>query len=252
MKKRQRLRRGLLLAAFLLFPVTLNFFSPYLILQGSFEGILSGSALLFLGLFLFSLFFGRLFCGWLCPAGALQDFCLGVRDKPVGKKARAVKYFIWAPWLGSIAAGFITAGGVKAADPLYYTETGISVSEPAGYVVYFFVIAVIAALALTVGRRGFCHSACWISPFMVLGGALSKRLRLPALQMRPEANTCTRCKACAKACPMSLGVEALVQAGDMRHRDCILCASCADVCPRHAITMGFGPGVRAGEHGVEG
>lgn len=240
MKTRQRLRRAIGLAALLLFPLTLNYFSPYLIVQGSFAGILSGSALLFIGLFLFSLFFGRLFCGWLCPAGALGDICTGIRDKRVGKKARLVKYFIWAPWLGAIVVGFVAAGGVHAVNPLYMTETGISVTEPRGYIVYFFVLALFITLALTVGRRGACHTVCWMAPFMVIGGRVAKWLHLPDLRMRPEPSACIRCSACTRACPMSLDVQSLVQKGDMRDPDCILCASCADACPKHVIGMGFG------------
>ena len=240
MKTRQRLRRGIGLFILLLFPLTLNYYSPYLIIRGSFLGILSGSALLFAGLFLFSLLFGRLFCGWLCPAGALEDICVNIRDKRVGKTARLVKYFIWVPWLGTIIAGFISAGGIRDVNPLYMTETGISVSEPRGYIVYFFVLALFVTLALTVGRRGFCHTACWMAPFMVLGGKAAKWLRLPDLRMRSNPSSCIHCGACTRACPMSLDVQVLAERGDMRDCDCILCASCADACPKHVITMGFG------------
>ncbi|HWR24185.1 MAG TPA: 4Fe-4S binding protein [Feifaniaceae bacterium] len=239
MKKRQRLRRALLLVSFLLFPITINYYSPYLILQGSMEGVLAGSALLFGGQFLFAIFFGRLFCGWLCPAGALQEACATIVEKPVKKRADIVKYIIWAPWLGSIIAGFVFAGGVKRVDPLYYTEGGISVNSPEGYIIYFGVIFLLVLLAFTVGRRGACHSVCWMAPFMVLGGRMGRALCLPALRMKPEKEKCTSCKACEKACPMSLPVSSMAARGDMKHTECILCANCADACPRHVITMGF-------------
>lgn len=45
--KRQQLRRGLLIASFALFPVTLNYFSPYLIVESSAQGIVNGSLLVF-------------------------------------------------------------------------------------------------------------------------------------------------------------------------------------------------------------
>lgn len=249
MKKRQRLRRALLLVSFLLFPITINYHSPYLILQGGMEGVLAGSALLFAGQFLFSIFLGRLFCGWLCPAGALQEACAGIAEKPVKKKADVVKYIIWVPWIGSIVAGFIAAGGVRMVDPIYFTDGGISVNRPAGYIIYFGVILMILVLAFTVGRRGFCHSACWMAPFMVLGGLLGRALRLPALQMKPAREGCTSCRTCNNACPMSLPVQAMVAKGDMRNTECILCANCADACPNHIIAMGFKPASPNAEHG---
>ena len=245
MKKRQRLRRALLLGSLLLFPVTINYHSPYLILQGGMEGVLAGSALLFAGQFLFSIFFGRLFCGWLCPAGALQEACAGIVDKPVKKRANIVKYILWVPWLGSIIAGFVAAGGIQRIDPLYYTDGGISVNEPGNYIVYFGVILLLIVLAFAVGRRGACHSACWMAPFMVLGGLIGRALRLPMLQMKPAQEECTSCKTCEKICPMSLPVQSMVAKGDMQNTECILCASCADACPSHVITMGFKASKRA-------
>ena len=80
-----------------------------MIVQDSFEGIVSGSALVFLGLFASALFFGRSFSSWVCPAGALQDACTGIVKKLVSKRQNILKYIIWAVWIGAIIAGFISA-----------------------------------------------------------------------------------------------------------------------------------------------
>jgi len=84
--KRQRIRKLLLLISFLLFPVTLYYFSPVLIIEGSFSRIVTGSLLLFAAQFVALLFFGRAFCGWICPSGSLQDCCSQVVDKKVNNK----------------------------------------------------------------------------------------------------------------------------------------------------------------------
>ncbi len=57
-KSRQKIRRILLLVSMLAFPVTLYYFSPYLIINGAFSGILAGSAITFAAQFLFSLVLG--------------------------------------------------------------------------------------------------------------------------------------------------------------------------------------------------
>jgi len=72
-RTRQRIRQTLLLGSLLLFPVTMNYFSPYIVIDGAARGILTASLLVFGVQFISALFFGRLFCGWVCPAGALQD-----------------------------------------------------------------------------------------------------------------------------------------------------------------------------------
>ena len=67
--KRQQIRKMFLLISLLLFPVTLYYFSPALIVDAGLQGILNGSFLVFCLLFLLSIPFGRLFCAYLCPAG---------------------------------------------------------------------------------------------------------------------------------------------------------------------------------------
>lgn len=69
-KTRQRVRQGVLLLSFILFPVLFNFLSPYLSLSAAARGAASGSLLFFSLLFAGSLLLGRAFCGWTCPGGA--------------------------------------------------------------------------------------------------------------------------------------------------------------------------------------
>ncbi len=240
MKKRQKVRKAMLLLSLLLFPITLNYLSPYLIIQGSFEGVLAGSGVLFIGLFVSSLLFGRAFCGWVCPAGGLQEVCAGIVTKPAGRRQNPVKYFIWVPWLAAIVLGFISAGGLKRVDAIYYTDGGISVNAPAAYIIYFSVVLLIVVLSFALGKRAFCHSVCWMAPFMVLGSLVREKLRLPSLRLTAEAGKCIDCKACSKHCPMSLPVHELVQKNAMLHTECILCANCADVCPRDVIRLRMG------------
>jgi len=51
---RQRIRSVLILMTFLLFPIVMNFLSPYLIIHDAFQGIISGSFILFGALFISS------------------------------------------------------------------------------------------------------------------------------------------------------------------------------------------------------
>ena len=235
--KRQPVRKTLLLASMLLFPITLNYLSPYLIISGSMEGVLSGSAVLFITQFVTALVFGRAFCGWLCPAGGLQEVCANIQPKPTGKRMNLLKYGLWMVWLGAIVAGFVAAGGIARVQILYKTDTGISVDAPAGYFIYFSVVLLVVVLSLTLGRRGFCHSVCWMAPFMVLGTKLRDALHLPGLRLTAQPDRCIACGMCSKACPMSLPVQALVQTGKLAQSECILCATCADVCPKKVLRV---------------
>ena len=185
---------------------------------------------------------GRSFCSWVCPAGALQDACAAIVPKPVNKRQNAVKYVIWAVWLGAIIAGFVFAGGPKGIDMIYMTEGGISVSDSPRYFIYLPIVFVLAALALLFGRRSPCHSICWMAPFMVLGTKLKELLHLPARRLTAEPFRCIDSEACTKSCTMSLKVDEMVAENQTFHTECILCGQCQDACPKQVLKVGFASG----------
>ncbi len=238
--RRQRSRRLLLLLGLLLFPVLFYYFSPVVVFEGASQGIVTGSAVFFLLLFVSALFFGRIWCSWGCPAGGLQVACSAINSRPArGGKLDWIKWLIWIPWLAGLAFVIYTAGGYRAVDVLFGTYYGISIAEPWRFIIYYIVVALITSPALLAGRRGFCHYVCWMAPFMILGRKLGNLLRLPSLRLQANAARCTDCGTCTRNCPMSLDVHALVHKPKMEHAECILCATCVDGCPAGVIRLGF-------------
>lgn len=235
--KRQQIRKLSLLISFLLFPVTMYYFSPAVIIMGAVKGIIAGSFIMFALMLLAALFFGRFFCGWLCPGAGLQEMCMTVTDKPASAKYNRVKYFIWVPWLGTILALFVLAGGVQSIEPLLGTTYGISIAEPSHYIVFYSFIALIVILALAIGRRGFCHSVCWMAPFMIIGSKLGNVCKTKVIRLTADKEKCVHCKLCTRNCVMSLPVENMVQNESMEHTECILCGRCIDICPKKAISF---------------
>jgi len=238
--RRQQTRRTVLWITFLLFPVVMNFVSPYVIVDAAFQGIVNGSLIVFALLFLSSIFLGRLWCAWICPGAGLQESCFLINDKPAGGgKLDWIKWGIWVPWIVLIVLGVISAGGYRALNLLHLTETGVSVDEPMKYITYYMVIGIILVLSLTAGRRAFCHYGCWMAPFMILGRKLRNALHTPALRLRAEPQKCIQCRRCTQACPMSLSVNEMVKAGRMEHPECILCGTCIDTCPQDVLHYAF-------------
>jgi polyferredoxin len=235
-EKRQGTRRILLYLSLLLFPLTYYYFSPYLIIEGAARGIIAGSFVVYALMFLGSLFVGRLFCGWLCPAGGLQRLCTNVRENrfKVGKRDW-VKFLIWVPWVSLIGLMLFQAGGIQSVDPLYQTYHGISVQDLGSLAFFLLIAGGIAATALLSGKRGFCHYLCWMAPFMILGRRIRNLVRWPSLQLTAEEDKCIDCKTCSRNCPMSLNVHTLVKGGSMEHTECILCGTCIDFCPAGVI-----------------
>ncbi|MDD5502518.1 MAG: 4Fe-4S binding protein [Candidatus Thermoplasmatota archaeon] len=241
MARRQKIRNAAILLSFLLFPITLNYFSPYLIIDAAAQGIVAGSFLTFSALFLSSLFLGRAFCGWVCPGAGIQEACFAINDKKVRRRSDRIKWMLWVPWIGGIALAAVLAGGLRAVNPLYMTETGTSVAEPANYFVYFSIVALFVILSFAVGKRALCHCVCWMAPFMIIGTKIKNALRLPSLGLKAAPEKCKKCGACDKNCPMSLDVSKMVEANRMKNGECILCGSCIDNCPANAIKYSWKP-----------
>jgi ferredoxin-type protein NapH len=239
---RQRIRALVLIVSLLAFPITMNYLSPYVILYGASQGIINASFITFGVLLAASLIFGRLWCAWVCPAGALGEMCLRVNDKPVKPWLKYIKWGIWLVWLGMIAFLATSAGGYQRVDPLLLTESGISVDAPVKYIIYSIVIGIFLLLSLGLGRRGGCHSICWMAPFMILGRKIRNLFAWPAFRLRAKSEQCIQCKKCTQNCPMSLEVHRMVEQGAMENSECILCATCADVCPQDVISLVFQSG----------
>lgn len=239
---RQRIRKGLIILSLLFFPVTMNYFSPYVIIDGAAQGIINGSFIVFGLQFISALFLGRLWCGWACPAAGLGEVCFPINNKPVSPKLNWIKWLIWVPWLSIVVMMVFRGGGYRQVDFFHLTESGISIDEPLKYIIYYIVVGLFLALAVIVGRRAGCHTICWMAPFMILGRKLGNLINLPVLRLKAEKSACINCKRCTRDCPMSLDVNAMVQAGKMENSECVLCGTCADVCPKDVIHYSFSSG----------
>ena len=227
---RQKIRNGIQTLSALLFPLTFFFLSPYLIIAAASQGILGGSAMVFGGLFVLSIVTSRLFCGWLCPGGALQDYVANSNGRNWNSRAKNLsKYGIWVVWLGFIVYLWIRNQPLRADAMFNFTI------DPQYLITYVMVVLVIYLFTLLTGRRGMCHSFCWMAPFMVLGGAFADLLHIPRFRLQARPEQCVSCGKCAKACPMSLPINEMVKAGRPDSTECINCLRCVDTCPNGAI-----------------
>jgi polyferredoxin len=232
----------LLFLSLLLFPITLYYFSPALIIQGAAEGIITASFIVFTLMLLSALFVGRLWCSWACPAGALQEFGAPINNQRVpGKRLDWIKWLIWLPWIGLITLMAIRAGGYRAIDPFFQLDGGLTLlqTDPPWFIVYYIIIALFLGLAVIVGRRAGCHTICWMAPFMILGRKVRNLFGWPSLRLQANEVACTDCGRCTRECPMSLDVNAMVHTDTMENSECILCGSCVDVCPKDVIHYTF-------------
>ena len=169
------------------------------------------------------LLIGRgVFCGWLCPFGALQEL--------LGQLARAAGVPQWNPpaalekrlWMGKyIAAAAVLAlvlSGLDAAEAT--TELEPFKTAITSKFVRAWPFVIYAGVLLAVGlfsERAFCRFLC------PLGGVLAALDRLHLLNLlkrRPECGS--PCRLCERACP----VRAIEPAGKIITAECFQCLDC--------------------------
>jgi NosR/NirI family nitrous oxide reductase transcriptional regulator len=164
-----------------------------------------------------------LFCGWLCPYGAMSEIvhklarAFGLRrfqfelPKPLHDKLKWTKYIIFAVLLATSFYAMGTAEKMAEVEPFKTTFLVGVWNRSWPFVLYWVVLFVAAAFI----ERPFCKYLC------PLGAALAipSTFRFFGLKRKQE---CTTCKACAKGCG-SLAIDA---AGRIDQRECLLCLDC--------------------------
>jgi NosR/NirI family nitrous oxide reductase transcriptional regulator len=175
------------------------------------------------------------FCGWLCPFGALQEL--------LAKLARVVKLPQWSPsfrahrmlWrlkyvslavLALAALHGLQTMAVAAEVEPFKSVISLRMDRTWPFVAYALVVL---AAGLFV-ERAFCRFVCPLGAVMAIGGRLRLRRFMP-LKRRPECGS--PCQLCAKRCP----IQAIEPSGAINMDECFYCLDCqvihndATVCP---------------------
>ncbi|MBP7412039.1 MAG: 4Fe-4S binding protein [Methanoculleus sp.] len=168
-----------------------------------------GGLLAFIAL---ALVFGRVICGQVCPAGAVQELMYLV---PAKKRGRAESRAPVAVRAGVFIVFLVAALGLSVnllaliGLPAFFHLAIAGVS--------FFVFLAIVLLSAVV-YRPFCRYVC---PY----GALLAPAASRALYRLRRTDACIKCRKCERACPTG---EADPSA---RLGECYLCGRCTEVCP---------------------
>ena len=237
----QRARKALIIISIVLMPVTFAYISCPIIIEGASKGLVTGGMMIFILILASSLFLGRLWCGWLCPAGGLQEIYFQINNKNVRMGIlNWLKYvaFLWIILIPLISA-INSSGGLKTVDLFYRTYHGVSIAGEGAYVIYLVQIAFITLFAILAGKRGFCHYFCPIAVMPIIGRKIRNLIRWPALHLSADPDRCTDCGRCSKECPMGLDVSTMVEQRRMENTECILCGGCIAACPSDAIRFSF-------------
>lgn len=212
---------------------------------------------------LVTIFFGRLFCGYICPMGITVD-CSDRLLKLKKKKGEGrpglykLKYFILffitvsaifgvsAVFIGSPLSlitrlyglliypviTFLVKMGLDLIHPVadHFEIYGLLYADIASprYATLFFVLLFFTGIfaAGKINTRFWCRYLCPAGAILALFSRFS-------IVKRRVSDDCTKCGKCARLCPM--GAIDKNSPENTSFKECIGCLTCRDVCPVNAI-----------------
>ncbi len=174
---------------------------------------------------------GRVFCGFLCPFGALQDFLEKVVPRKFKRELpRALHERLWLVKYVCLAAILLPAlAGSRASIFPFLEPFGTVFFLSSSIVLWSIAAAILVASAIV--PRFYCRYAC------PLGAALAVASTVSPFRIR-RVEHCDHCKVCEQACPTGA-----IEGPRIDFRECVRCNICetklieqAGVC-RHDIDV---------------
>lgn len=173
-----------------------------------------------LGPIVTAFFWGRFWCGWLCPRGSFYDHLVAPLSPkkriPAFLKNLNTRIFILMVVMGLFLLQVINAWGNWSA---------------IGFVFIRMILAttlVGAVLGIFIHHRSWCNF-CPMGTMAHLAAKGRKSLKI--------SSQCVGCKACVKVCPMQIDIPAFKETGIISDRDCLKCDKCLEKCPKNALSL---------------
>lgn len=166
-----------------------------------------------------------LFCGWLCPFGALQEFAhhlgkaLRIRQiEPTPKwdnRLKWLKYAVLTALLVVVLAAPDQVDKAAEVEPFKTAITTFFVRE--WYYVAYAVFWLVLSMVLF---KGFCRYVCPLGAFLAIGGLLRGR---DWIERRAECGS--PCQLCKVKCKYG----AIKQSGQIQYDECFQCLDCVAI-----------------------
>jgi NosR/NirI family nitrous oxide reductase transcriptional regulator len=193
------------------FPLGLYLMEPFLFLS-------------FIFIFLTILLWGRgVFCGWLCPYGALVELLNKFYDSFISKKRIGLpdrlhfkliylKYLIFLVLFGVSFYSFVLSEYLVEVEPFRTLVLKLKREWP--FVLYFMILT----LGSVVIYRGFCRYLCPLGAALAIPSFIR---RIPLIKLK-RYDFCKTCKICQRTCSS----QAVMSNGLIDSRECMDCLDC--------------------------
>jgi len=199
-----------------------------------------------IGVMLFTVLYGRIWCGWMCPQTVLSDFSRSIERMSAWISGHRIIG-------GAISHGMLALfSALVAMDLIAYFVSPYDllsdiVSRSLGPWTFWswVLFSSLIYLNLAFVRQKFCASVC---PYARFQSAFFDQSSLTIAFDTSRSDECMGCEACVRTCPAGIDIR------DGLQIECINCAECIDSCSRQRERYGKGSLVdyRRGTAGNEG
>jgi polyferredoxin len=198
-------------------------------------------------------FLGRLFCGWFCPLGSLNQFLGSIRSRSMRRRAltgsnryknwQTAKYYLLIAGLLMALFHSSMAGWI---DPLslMVRSTGLSMLPAAAskkfvvvYQPHYWLSVLLGVAFLALLAMNLLIPRFWCRALCPLGALLGLSVRWSFINLHKDASTCNRCNRCTIDCQ---GGDSPVGGVPWHKTECLLCLNCVAACPHQSLQFRFG------------
>ena len=196
------------------------------------------------GLAVFTLVFGRIYCSTVCPMGVFQDIVSWLSSKRKGKKARFgwspevkwLRYGIWILFIMAIVGGVQAFVAILAPYSAYgrMVQTLLAPAHLTGKSAAALAVAIVTLIVVVVlawrGGRTYCNTICPV------GTTLSFLSRFSMFRPLIDADKCKNCHACERHCKASC---IRIPEHVIDNSRCVGCFDCLESCKFDALHYRF-------------
>lgn len=205
---------------------------------------------------IYTMVFGRFFCGYACAFGTLGDavravyiwVCKKIKRKPFTLPVNVTKTFQYGKYLVLVLIVCLCFSGVYGSLTGWNPWDVFSMTHAGNFAYGTYKLGVflmiLILILMAVSERGFCRFLCPMGAWFAL---------LPVLPFfaikRDKVSCLPKCRACFVKCPANLDIP---QSGTWEIKgDCFACGKCIDICPKKNIGCGGKKGRPGGVKGNE-
>jgi len=188
-------------------------------------------ALWFLALIPITYVFGKVWCGWICHLGAVQEFLFRPGNLKVFKSEKAqkvmqiVRYGLVAVLVFQLAImGSIYWCKIDPFMAIFNLQLNFNYEYTSGS------LLVLLLISSVVSYRPFCRSICPV------GISLGWIAKIPGASIIGIRGNCISCKQCDQSC----SIDAIIRKNKISildNKECIACGDCIDSCTNSGLAF---------------